>query len=46
MNAVKDDVIQLVAKELASANEQFPLFASSTRDMQLCMRRWKSAPSS
>lgn len=28
MNAVKDDVIQLVAKELASANEQFPLFAS------------------
>lgn len=28
MNAVKDDVIQLVAKELASANEKFPLFHS------------------
>ena len=28
MNAVKKDVEKLVVKELNSANEQFPLFAS------------------
>lgn len=28
MNAVKDDVIKLVEKELASANEKFPMFRS------------------
>lgn len=29
MNAVKDDVIALVEKELISANKKFPLFRSS-----------------
>lgn len=29
MNAVKEDVIQLVDKELKSANEKFPLFHSA-----------------
>jgi hypothetical protein len=28
MDAVKDDVIKLVSKELKSANEKFPLFSS------------------
>ena len=29
MDAIKDDVIELIEKELKSANEKFPLFASN-----------------
>lgn len=43
MNAVKKDVEELVVKELNSANEQFPLFASLHEGYAVMLEKFEEA---